>query len=163
MESELRGIEGLKEMRAKAREGQASVTLLSQAGTSTADAALDDVREKVDLARAELPMETEEPRVSEVNVALFPVLVRCAIWHRAERRACALASLRTARRTLEALSGVLEVDIGGDRDEVLGGDRRSGRRSGRPTSASPRRSAQPRAAQQPACVAAGALETGPRP
>ena len=40
-----------------------------------ADRALDDVREQVDVAKTELPDDTDEPSVHEVNVALFPVIV----------------------------------------------------------------------------------------
>ena len=50
MELELRGIEGVKEMRAKGYEGGASVTLEFEAGFD-ADVAIDDVRAKVDLDR----------------------------------------------------------------------------------------------------------------
>ena len=74
MEQELRGIEGVKEMKSKGFQGGANVTLEFDAGFDV-DQALIDVREKVDLAKPELPEETEEPTVHEVNFSLFPVLV----------------------------------------------------------------------------------------
>ena len=74
MEKELQTIEGVKEMRSTAGEGHASVLLEFDAGFDS-DKALQDVREKVDLAKVELPADTDEPSVNEVNVALFPVLV----------------------------------------------------------------------------------------
>ncbi len=61
METELRSIEGVKQMRSYASEGQGAVTLEFEAGIDI-DEALADVREKVDLAKAELPQDTEEPR-----------------------------------------------------------------------------------------------------
>ncbi|MBL4906035.1 MAG: efflux RND transporter permease subunit [Sneathiella sp.] len=67
MEIELRGIEGVKEMRSTAGEGFASVLMEFEAGFD-ADSALDDVREKVDIAKRELPDETDDPTVHEVNV-----------------------------------------------------------------------------------------------
>jgi multidrug efflux pump subunit AcrB len=39
------------------------------------DQALSDLREKVDIATAELSPDTDEPTVHEVNVALFPLIV----------------------------------------------------------------------------------------
>ena len=60
MEKELRTIEGLKELRSQATEGLGTVTLEFEAGFD-ADQALSDVREKVDVAKAELPTDTEEP------------------------------------------------------------------------------------------------------
>ena len=74
VELELRSIEGVKEMRATAGDGFASVVLEFEAGFD-ADTAMDDVREKVDIAKVELPEDTDDPTVEEVNVGLFPVLV----------------------------------------------------------------------------------------
>ena len=74
METELRSLEGLDEIRATASEGSAVLILEFDAGFD-ADQALSDVREKVDLASAELPSDTEEPFVQEGSVSLFPVLV----------------------------------------------------------------------------------------
>src|SRR3546814_946397 len=44
-------------------------------------AAFNDAREKVDIAEPELPEETEEPAVHEVNFSLFPVLVEIGRAH----------------------------------------------------------------------------------
>ena len=74
MEQGLRSIEGVKEIRASGYEGGANVTLEFDAGFD-ADVTLNDVREKVDLTKPELPDETEEPEVHEVNFSLFPVIV----------------------------------------------------------------------------------------
>src|SRR5690606_1661070 len=79
--------------------------------------ALDDVREKVDLARPELPADTEEPTVSEVNLSLFPVLVVTLGGDVPERALLKLA--RELRDRIEALPSVLEVRIGGNRDELV--------------------------------------------
>ena len=74
MEKELRSIEGIKEMRSTASEGHASVLLEFDAGFDS-DQALVDVREKVDVAQGELPDETDEPTVTEINTSEFPVMV----------------------------------------------------------------------------------------
>jgi multidrug efflux pump len=116
MEKELRAIEGLKELTATAAEGYASVTLEFEAGFDS-DRALNDVREKVDIAKVELPADTDEPLVDEVNVALFPVLVVTLSGEAPERTLVTLA--RDLRDKLEGLAGVLEVDIAGDREDLL--------------------------------------------
>ena len=116
MEQELRTIEGIKEMRSNASEGHASVLLEFDAGFD-ADGALIDVREKVDIAKAELPTETDEPTVNEVNVGLFPVLVIALSGDLPERTLLKYA--RDLEEALEGLPGVLSADIGGDRDELL--------------------------------------------
>ena len=116
MEQELRSIEGLKEMRATAIEGSATVVLEFEAGFD-ADRALDDVREQVDVAKTELPEETDEPSVHEVNVALFPVIVVTLYGDVAER--ALVVQARKLCDKLEGLPGVLEADIAGDREDVL--------------------------------------------
>jgi multidrug efflux pump len=116
MEKELQSIEGIKEMRAVSSEGYGSVTLEFDAGFD-ADQALQDVREKVDIAKAELPPDTDEPRVHEVNVALFPVLTVGLSGNVPERTLVNIA--RDLQDKIEGLPGVLEVDIGGDREELL--------------------------------------------
>lgn len=116
MEKELKGLEGLKEMSAVASENHASVTLEFSAGFDPDEAFL-DVREKVDIAKAELPPDTEEPRVVEVNIALFPVLSIALSGPVPERTLLRIA--RDLQDKVEGLPGVLEAEIGGDRDEML--------------------------------------------
>jgi len=116
MEKELRSIEGVKEMRSTAAEGFASVLLEFEAGFN-ADQAAVDVREAVDIAKNELPGDTEDPVVNEVNVGLFPVMVVVLAGNVPERTLMALA--RDLKDELEGLPGVLEADIGGNRDELL--------------------------------------------
>ncbi len=116
MEKELKSIEGIKEMTATAAEGHASVTLEFDAGFD-ADEAMSDVREKVDKAKVTLPPGTDEPEVNEVNVALFPVLTISLGGPISERHLLAIA--RNLQDDIEALPGVLEAEIGGDREEVL--------------------------------------------
>ena len=116
MEQELRAIEGIKKMSSVASEGHASVTLEFDAGFNPARA-LQDVREKVDTARSDLPAEAEEPRVHEINVALFPVLTIGLSGPFSEAELVYLA--RQIKQAIEGVPEVLEVDIGGDREDLL--------------------------------------------
>ncbi len=116
METELRSIEGVKEMRSSAFQGGANVLLEFDAGFD-ADTALDDVREKVDLAKPELPDSSDEPIVNEVNLSLFPVLIVTLSGDVPERTLMRIA--RKTRDRLEGIPSVLSVEIGGDRDELV--------------------------------------------
>jgi multidrug efflux pump len=116
MEEELRGIDGVKEMRSTASEGHASVLLEFDAGFD-ADQAMLDVREKVDLVKPELPEDTDEPTVNEVNVGLFPVLTVTLSGDVPERALLKIA--RDLKDNVEALPGVLSAEIAGDREELL--------------------------------------------
>ncbi|MEX0431580.1 efflux RND transporter permease subunit [Spiribacter insolitus] len=116
MERELSSIEGINEIKGTATEGFASVLLEFDAGFD-ADRALDDVREGVDIARSELPQGAEEPRVNEVNVALFPVLTVALSGPVPER--ALINAAEDLQDRIESLPGVLEADIGGNREELL--------------------------------------------
>jgi multidrug efflux pump len=116
METELRGIEGVKEMRSHGFEGGASVVLEFDAGFD-ADKALTDVREKVDLAQPDLPDDTDEPTVHEVNVSLFPVLVVTLSGDIPERKLLHFA--RGLRDSVEGISSVLEAKLTGNREELI--------------------------------------------
>lgn len=116
MEKELQSIEGLKELEATASEGHATILLEFDAGFD-AEKALTDVREKVDTAKVELPDDTDEPGVQEINVALFPVLSVVLSGPIPERTLIALA--RDLQDRIEAIPGVLEADLAGNREELL--------------------------------------------
>jgi multidrug efflux pump len=116
VEQELRGLEGIKEMRSFASQGSGSISLEFDAGTDI-DEALQDVRERVDIAKPELPVGTDEPLVNEVNLALFPVLVVTLSGDVPER--ALLGHARDLKRRIEGLANVLEVKIAGEREELL--------------------------------------------
>ncbi|MEQ6885677.1 efflux RND transporter permease subunit [Salicola sp. Rm-C-2C1-2] len=116
MEQELRSLEGVEQMSATASEGHASVMLEFDAGFD-ADQALQEVREKVDIARADLPSEAEEPRVNEVNVGLFPVLSVGLSGPLSESELIRMA--RDLQNEIEGIPQVLEVDIAGDREDMV--------------------------------------------
>ncbi|QTP60010.1 efflux RND transporter permease subunit [Billgrantia antri] len=116
MEQELRTIEGVRKMTAQASQGYAAITLEFDAGFD-ARQALADVRERVDIASAELPDEAEEPRVMEVNVGLFPVFTLGLSGPIEENRRLAIA--RRLQDAVEGLPEVLEVEIGGEREELM--------------------------------------------
>jgi len=117
MEQELRSIEGIKEMIAEAFEGGASVQIEFEAGIDT-DKALQDVREKVDLAEAKLPSDSEEPTVNEVKLTRFdPMLVLNLSGNVPERTLTMIA--KDLKEDLESVGGVLEVNLVGVREELM--------------------------------------------
>lgn len=116
MEQELRGIEGLRKFTAQSSEGHGSVTLEFDPGFDP-DTALSDVRERVDIARSSLPDEADEPRVMEVNVSEFPVLSIGLSGELDTRERVTIA--RRLKEEIEGIADVLEVDIAGDREDLL--------------------------------------------
>ena len=116
MEIELRSIAGLKQLSAAAYQGGAYLLLEFDAGFD-ADQALSDVREQVDKAKPELPEDTDEPSVVEINLSEFPVIVVTLGGALPERTLLRIA--RGLEDRLEAIPSVLDAKIGGDRKEVV--------------------------------------------
>ena len=116
METELRTLEGLKELRATASEGSGVIILEFEAGFDS-EQALTDVREKVDLAKAELPADSEEPFVQEINISEFPILVVMLHGDLPERALVSIA--QDLEDKIEGITGVLDAEVAGDREELL--------------------------------------------
>ena len=74
IEKELAGLKGLKEMQSGSSEGMSSIFLEFLPDVKVDDA-MQYVRDKIDLAKAELPEEAEEPILTEINIAEFPIMV----------------------------------------------------------------------------------------
>ncbi|UAA38255.1 efflux RND transporter permease subunit [Paraneptunicella aestuarii] len=117
MENELRSIDGIKEMRATAGEGHANITLEFYAGSDPKEA-LADVRDKVTVARAELPTETEEPTIHEVTMANQQPAITVVFYGPVSERAL-LTLARDLKSELEGMTEVLEVTVGGDREDMV--------------------------------------------
>jgi multidrug efflux pump len=116
LELELRSVEGLKEMRAKGYEGGANIVLEFEAGFDVKQA-LSDVREKVDDAKPDLPADSEDPVIEEINFSEFPIVVVSLSGDVPERALLELG--RDLKDELEGLSPVLKAQLTGTRDEMV--------------------------------------------
>ena len=116
LEKQLQSVAGLDKMTGVATEGYASVTLEFLAGEDV-DLVLEDVRKAIDDAKPDLPANADEPEVREISLGLFPILT-AALYGNVDERTLVFAA-RELKERLEAVDGVLEVDIGGDREEVI--------------------------------------------
>ena len=117
MERELRSIDGIKEMSATAAEGSANITLEFLAGLDSKDV-LADVRDKVTIARAKLPDESEEPTIHEVTLAGEQAVITVVLSGPLSERALVTIA-RELKDQIETMSEILEVDIGGDREDLV--------------------------------------------
>ncbi len=116
METALKSIQGIKQMTATGYQGGGNVVIEFQAGADL-EKALDDVRNKVDDARRDLPDGADEPTVNEVNLSEFPVLVVTLSGDVPERLLSATA--RVLRDRIEEIPGVLDAALQGVRDDLV--------------------------------------------
>jgi multidrug efflux pump len=116
VETQLKSVGNVKEMRSTAFEGGGFVLLEFEAGFDS-KSALADVRAKVDTAKHDLPRDVDEPQVLEVNLSLYPVIVVGLSGDVPERTLLRIA--RMAKNALEQAPGVLSADLRGARDEAV--------------------------------------------
>ncbi len=116
VESQLKNLKGLKEMKSAAYEGGGYVLVEFDPSTDLGDALI-DTRNKVQDAKRDLPAGVEEPTVNEVNISEFPVLVVTLSGNVPERTLTAAA--KELRDRIEEVPGVLEGALQGSRDEQV--------------------------------------------
>lgn len=116
VETQLKDLKGLDEMRSAAFLGGGYVLVEFQPDVVMADA-IEDVRAKVSDAKRDLPEGAEEPIITEVNVSEFPVLVVTLAGDVTERALTRAA--RDLRDQIEDVTGVLEADLQGARDDLV--------------------------------------------
>ncbi len=111
IEKKLKGLEGLKKIESVSSEGQSMINVEFVTGTDI-DKALQDVKDKVDEAKGDLPGDLEDdPSVFEVNLSQMPIIVFSL------SGTCGLPCLKDIADDLqddiEALTGVMEVEVNG--------------------------------------------------
>lgn len=116
LETQLRGLDGLKEISGIAGEGYGAIVLEFNIDFDK-DAALADVRAKVDQAKAELPAEADEPQVAETNFSLLPTVIVTLSGNVPQRTL--LQHARRLQDEIEGVSTVLEAKLVGHREELL--------------------------------------------
>jgi multidrug efflux pump len=116
VETQLKNLKGLKEMKSAAYQGGGYVLVEFDPSTDLGDA-LVDTRNKVQDAKRDLPQGAEEPTVTEVNISEFPVLVVTLSGNVPER--ALVTAAKELRDRIEEVPGVLEGTIQGSRDELV--------------------------------------------
>ncbi|MDN5925933.1 MAG: efflux RND transporter permease subunit [Hyphomicrobiales bacterium] len=117
LETQMKNLKNLKELRASAYQGGGYVLAEFQPGTDIA-ISLEDVRAKVQNAKKDIPQDADEPIISEVNLSEFPVLVVTLSGDIPERVMTA-AARELRDRIKENVPGVLDANLQGARDDLV--------------------------------------------
>ncbi|UCG16491.1 MAG: efflux RND transporter permease subunit [Phycisphaerales bacterium] len=110
IEKELAGLKGVKEITSSSAEGMSTVVIEFLPDVKIDDA-MQYVRDKVDLAKAELPDEAEEPTLTEINIADFPIMMISISGDVSPVRLEAIAD--ALEDEIESIPGVLNCDVVG--------------------------------------------------
>ncbi len=117
IEKQLKDVEHIKEMRSTTREGMTLVQIEFDAGNDI-DRAKQQVKDKVDLARPDLPDDLDEPMVQAINFSSDVPIMILALSGQAD-----LARLRFLAEALEdeieSLPGVKDVTISGVQEREI--------------------------------------------
>ena len=108
IEKELAGLKGVKEITSASAEG-ASTIVIEFLPDVDIDNAMQYVRDKVELAKDELPEEAEEPVLTEINIADFPIMMINISGDISPVRLKLIAD--DLEEVIESIPGVLNCDV----------------------------------------------------
>jgi len=108
IEKELNGIRGTKEIRSSSAEGISMIDVEFNPDVKT-EVALQRVRDRVEIAKAELPIDAEEPLIQEINFAEFPIMTISISGDVSPYQFKEIAD--NLQDTLETVPGVLRVKV----------------------------------------------------
>ena len=117
IEKELKTLDGIDEIKATARESMVIVTAEFESSENIKNAVA-DVREAVDRAKADFPLDTKEPLVNELSPSPEPTIIITFSGENVTERELYSAT-KYYQRQLEMLPNVLTAGISGHRDEVV--------------------------------------------
>ncbi|MCC6793284.1 MAG: efflux RND transporter permease subunit, partial [Thermomicrobiales bacterium] len=108
IEKELAGLKGVKQINSSSAEGVSTITIEFLPDVKIDDA-MQYVRDRIDRAKPELPEEAEEPALTEINFAEFPIIM---INISGEVSPVALKMIADdLEEALESVPGVLNCDV----------------------------------------------------
>jgi multidrug efflux pump len=115
-ETELQSIETIKNFTSYSIEGKASIILEFEAGFDSKKA-MEDVKDKMDIAKSKLPKDIEEPIIKEIIFSEFPILNLIISGNSNEKILVDTAT--DLKDSLETLPNILDVNIAGDIEETI--------------------------------------------
>jgi len=117
IEEQINTIQGVDEMTSYNREGISIVVVMFKLERA-ADAAAQDVRDKVAIAQRNLPVGTDAPIVQRIEFDAFPVLKLAVSGDRDIKEVSEIARLKV-KESLENVSGVGSVDLLGAQKRAI--------------------------------------------
>ncbi|PCJ62206.1 MAG: acriflavin resistance protein [Candidatus Hydrogenedentota bacterium] len=116
IERKLTGISGVKQISSSTNEGLSSILVEFEADVDV-DVAIQKVKDKVDQARPDLPDDAEEPIITDLNMAESPVIFVNLTGTVGLMELTKIAEHLEDK--IESLSGVMDVEIIGDREREI--------------------------------------------
>lgn len=116
IEKKLKELSGVDELASTSSEG-VSIVRIEFSPEIDLDQAFQRVRDKVDLAKPDLPEEAEEPVLTEINVSEFPILVLTLTGGTSVEKLEDIAENLSDK--IEVIPGVLDAEVSGGREREI--------------------------------------------
>lgn len=116
LEKEFKTISGLKELGSKCYENYCMVLTEFDVGHDI-EIGLREVKDAVDNAKQNMPKDIDEPIIKEINTSEFPIAIVNVYGSAPEKTLMSITE--ELQDTIEALPGVLEAELGGERTEQI--------------------------------------------
>ncbi len=116
IERKLAGMTGVEEITSSSAEGVSQINVEFTPDVDI-EVALQRVRDKVDLAKGELPPEADEPVITEINIAEFPIMMINITGDLEPIRLKEIGD--QLEEALEGIPGVLNCDVLGYREREI--------------------------------------------
>ncbi len=117
LEEQLNTIEGVRRLESRSRQGRSSISVEFVLGTDL-DTATQDVRDRVERARFDLPDDVEAPVVSKQDFGGFPIMWVPLLTDRPAVEASEFVK-RIVKPKVETVPGVAGIDIFGELDREI--------------------------------------------
>ncbi len=116
IETELKGITGVKEIRSSSSEGMSVIEVEFNPEVDL-DTALQKVRDEVDIAKTEIPEEVDDPRIQDIDLSQIPILLVSLSGDIGLVKLKEIAE--DLKDDLEAIQGVNRVQVIGGREREV--------------------------------------------
>ena len=116
METELAGLDGLKDLGAFSSDGIGAAVLEFEFGWNKSET-MADIRDAMTRAEAQFPEGAQNYTITEINFSEFPIVIVALSGDVSERTL--VNATRNLQTRIEALDSVLEAEIAGARDEMV--------------------------------------------
>ncbi len=117
IEDKLKGLSGVKEIKSVSEDSQSIISVEFETGINI-DEVLPKVKDKVDLAKVDLPSDLEDdPVIEEINFSEFPIMLIGLSGDFGEKQLGKLAD--DLKDDIEGITGVLEAELSGKVDREI--------------------------------------------
>jgi multidrug efflux pump len=114
LEEQINGIAGIRSLTSTSRDGRSSITVEFDVSVDL-EAAANDVRDRVSIARSRLPQDVDPPTVSKADADAIPIIFLSVKSDKRDLLAITDIALNTFKERLQTIPGVSQINIWGER------------------------------------------------